>query len=213
VIKITINATGSEDAWQRQCLIEVTDGTTDVDIHALTETVDIDQGEREIDIINLLNLGQIPKHGAIGLTTVTIEGYPQQAGTAAAGAATGFFDIFASKPAIDSSGELDVDISNTLTRYRVAILWTNDATADEGADAVASGSLGMRFVMADCFCTSCKTTFTDGILKQTLMFKGTAFGKDGGAAASGIKQKWESCTASEALTALGSYTPGTTMWA
>ena len=209
---MTINATGSEDAWQRQALIEVDDGTTAVDVHALTETVDIDMGERDLDQINLVNLGQIPKHGAIGLTTVTFECYPLQAGTAAAGAATGVWDVFASNPAVDSSGELDVDISNTLTRYRVAIMWTNDATADEAADAVASGSLGMRFVMADCFCTSCKTSFTDGVMKQTLVFKGTAFGKDGGATASGIKIKMESCTASEALTALGSYTPGTTMW-
>ena len=205
---MTVTSYGSDDAWQRNAVIEISDGTTAVDIQALTETIDIDMGERDLDKIDLVNLGQIPKHGAVGITTITFEGYPQQAGTAAAGTGTGFFDMFASKPAVDSSGELDVDMSNTLTRYRVAVLWSDDGTVDEGADAVASGSKGMRFVMADCFCTSCKTSFTDGVLKQTLVFKGLAFDKS---AAANIKM--ESCTGSEALTALGTYTASTGKWA
>lgn len=200
--------TGSEDAFQRNAVIEITDGTTAVDVQAFTETIDIDMGERDLDKIDLLNLGQIPKHGAVGVTTITFECYPQQAGTAAAGAATGIFDVFASKPAVDSSGELDVDMSTTLTRYRVSVLWSDDSLVDEGADAVASGSKGLRFVIADCFCTGCKTTMTDGVVKQTLTFKGVAFDK---AAAANIKM--ESCTASEALTALGTYTPSTGKWA
>ena len=205
---MAVTSYGSEDAWQRNAFIEVTDGTTAVDIQALTETIDIDTGERELDKIDLVNLGQIPKHGSMGITTVTFECYSQQAGTASAGAATGVFDIFASKPAVDASGELDVDMSNTLTRYRVAILWCDDSTVDEGSDGVAEGSKGKRFVMADCFCTSCKTSFTDGIMKETLTFKGTAFDKN---AAPNIKE--ESCTTSETLTALGTYTPSTGKWA
>jgi len=205
---MTIDATGSEDAWQRQALVEVTDGTSYMDMESLTETIDIDMGERELDKIDLLNLGQIPKHGNVGITTITIEGYPLQAGTAATGTATGMFDIFASKPVVDSSGELDIDMSTTLTRYRVAILWTNDANATGADEEVDSGDLGLRFVMADCFCTSCKTDFTDGVLKQTIMFKGIAFRKDGT-----TNIKMESCTASETLTALGNYTAGGTRWA
>ncbi len=205
---MAVTSYGSDDAWQRDAVITVEDTSNGVDIQALTETIDIDMGERDLDKIDLINLGQIPKHGAIGITTITFEGYPLQAGTASAGAATGFFDLFAEKPLADSSGELDVEMTNTLTRYRVSILWSDDSLVDEGSDAVASGSRAIRFVMADCFCTSCKTTFTDGVMKQTLVFKGVAFDK---AAATNIKM--ESCTASETLTALGSYTPSTTKWA
>jgi len=205
---MTINATGSWDAWQRQAQINIDDGTTSVDVEAVTETCELDVGERSFDMLTLLNLGQIPKFGPIGITTLTLEVYPLQAGTAAAGTATGVWDIFASKPAVDASGEMDVDLSNTLTRYRVAILLTNDDDATGAEEEIDSGDLALRFVMADCFCVSCKSSFTDGIFKQTLVMKGIAFRKDG---TSNIKM--ESCTASDTLTALGTYTPGGTRWA
>ncbi len=205
---MTINATGDEDAWQRQCVIEVaSDATHQVRLTAMTETVDIDMGERDLDKIDLLNLGQIPKHGAIGITTITFEGYPLEAATETSATGDGFFDIFASAPLISGQPH-DVDMSNTLTRYRVAILWTNDTDVTDAADDVDSGDKGMRFVMADCFCTSCKTSFTDGVLKQTLVFKGICFDK---AAATNIKM--ESCDATAAFVALGDYTASTGKWA
>ena len=206
---MTINATGDEDAWQRQALIEVTsDSTHIVRLHAMTETVDIDMGEREIDKIDLLNLGQFPKHGAIGITTITFEGYPQEAATETTSTGDGFFDIFASAPLATGSQPADIDMSNTLTRYRVSVLWTNDADCDDASDDVDSGDKGLRFVIADCYCTSCKTSFTDGVLKQTLTFKGVCFDKD---AATNIKM--ESCDATAAMVTLGAYTASTVKWA
>jgi hypothetical protein len=292
---MAIGATGSEDAWQRVAYISVENSSTvKLQYEALTETIDIDNGERELDVINLVNQGQIPKHGAMGITTITFEGYPLQAGTAdtagatrgtpSGGLATGYFDAFASVQNTDSASQLDIDISNTLTRYRVAILWTDqdvlsdtaasssdsgsgsitvdgtpftadtyngarlkvtsgtasggqymitdtannaftltagdtpatDGVADNdslevyptGASALLQGSKGNRKVLADCICTSCKTTFTDGIMKQTLVFKGRNFNLAGVA-----RYKEESCTASDTLTALGNYTAGTTPWA
>ena len=204
---MTINATGSENAWQRQCLIAITDGTSTMAMESLTETVDIDMGERDLDKIDLCNLGQIPKHGALGITTITIEGYPKQAGSSATGTGYGFFDIFASKPAIDSSQPLDVDLSTTLTRYRVAAMWTNDPNATVADAATAAATASIRFVMAECFCVSCKSDFTDGVLKQTLVFKGIAFDTTGN-----TNIKMESHNAG-AMVALGTYTPGTTKWA
>jgi len=208
---MAINSTGDEDAWQRQALIEVTDGTSEMQLHALTETIDIDMGERELDKIDLLNLGQLPKHGSIGITTVTFEGYCQEAGSDTADASTaGYFDMFASNPVVDASQPLDIDVSNTLTRYRVAILWTEDTGADEASDATATSKKAMRFVMAECFCTSCKTTMTDGIVKQTLMFKGIAFDKS---ASTNIKMESNDSSASGGIPTLGAYTAGTTKWA
>ena len=204
---MTINATGSEDAWQRQCIIEISDGTSVMAMQALTETVDIDMGERDLDKIDLCNLGQIPKHGATGITTITIEGYPKQAGSAATGTGYGFFDIFASKPVVDSSQPLDVDMSNTLSKLRVAVMWTNDPNATLASAATAAATASIRFVIAECFCVSCKTDFTDGVLKQTLVFKGSAFDKTG---STNIKMESHN---NGAMVTLGAYTPGTTKWA
>lgn len=197
---------GDDDAWQRHALITIDDGTTAVQLHALTETIDIDVGERDLDVMNLLNLGQIPKHGGIGLTTVTFEGFAKEAGTIAAGTATGFWDLFAQKPAMDAAEPQTSTVTNTVTRYRVSILWTNDGAATAGSSAVTSGAtyLGKRFIIADCFCTMIKQSMTDGVLKTTLTFKGPAFDKLG----NGRLEMQSIDTTASALSALGSYTPG-----
>ncbi len=207
---MTINATGDEDAWQRQALVEVTsDSTHIVRLHAMTETIDIDMGERDLDKIDLINLGQIPKHGAIGITTVTIEGYPQEVATETTSTGDGFWDIFAAAP-ISGTQPADEDMTNTLTRYRVAILWTEDTSADDASDATSTSKKAMRFVIADCFCTSCKTTFTDGVLKQTIMFKGIGFDKS---ATTNIKMESNDSSASGGIPALGNYTASSVKWA
>lgn len=208
---MAIEATGSEDAWQRECLIEVTSGSTKIiRLTALTETVDIDNGERDLDKIDLVNIGQIPKHGAVGITTITFEGYPLQAGTATTSTGTGMFDMFASNAIIDSGQPLDIDLSATLTKYRVAILWTEDTGPDDASDATATSKKAMRYVIAECFCTSCKTDFTDGILKQTLVFKGPGLDKVKNA---NIKMESNDSSASGGIPALGNYVPGATKWA
>ncbi|KKL90496.1 hypothetical protein LCGC14_1904160, partial [marine sediment metagenome] len=147
---------GDYDAWQRHALVTVEDGTTAMQIHALTSSINIEGGERDIDTIPLFNLGQVVKHGPAGMVTVTFEGYALAAGTASAGTAVGFWDIFAESPAKDSSDPIGVSISTTRTRYRVAILWTNDSLATAGVTEVAAGTslAGVRFLFADCFCTA-----------------------------------------------------------
>ncbi len=197
---------GEYDAWQRECLIEVSDGTTHVQLAGLTETVDIDTGERELDVLNLLNLGQIPKHGGHGITTVTFEGYPLEVGTVGSGAqtGTGFWDIFAEIPGKDTEPQ-QILITNEVNRMRVVILWTDETGETLASGALTSGALGARFILSDCYCTSHKTDFTDGIMKVTLMFKGTAFENSASA-----RMKMESIDGSAGLSALNTYVPGTT---
>ena len=301
--------TGNEDAWQRKACIsvecdnEAAASYIKLQYEALSETIDIDTGERDLDVINLLNLGQIPKHGAIGICTITFEGYPLEAGTGQTAGATrgtpeggvakGYFEAYAYIPTrtmqsgsdADETQPFETTMTNTATKFRVAVLWTNesDATGTASAASNAAASItgtsvttndhagkmleitsgtgiggnymivshtatvytlttgdtpetdlgsstpnntytihptgsgavattttkGMRFVLADCFCTSCKTTMTDGIVKQTLVFKGAMFTKTGAALC-----KMESTDATSAqLPALGDYAPGSTYWA
>ncbi len=202
---------GDYDAWQRHALITVDDGTTEVQMHALTSSINIEGGERDIDTIPLFNLGQVVKHGPAGMVTVTFEGYALAAGTASTGTATGVWDIYADTPAVDNSDPFEVTVSTNRTRYLVAILWTNDGTATKGVSAVAQGTslAGIRFLLADCFCTAHVADFTDGVLKFTLTFKGTSIDK---AAAGNVR--WESVLKATdiALAAPATYVPGTTKW-
>ena len=175
--------------------------------------MDIDVGEKDIDIINLLNLGQVTKIGNMGMTTVTFEGYALEAGTSEAGGAnvnaTGFWDAFANTIRSDTSEPQGTAVTATATRFRVSILWTNDGAATAASGAVTSGAgyKGKRFVIADCYCVSCKPSMTDGVLKTTLAFKGAAFDK---AAAALIKM--DSGHDTSPITALASYVAGTTRW-
>ena len=210
MVKITVTTYGDYDAWQRHALISIDDGTSAVTIHAKTSSINLEIGERAVDIIELLNMGQIMKYGPVGLTTVTFEGYVLEAGSATgATEATGVWDIFADIPLSGGTQPLNVSISNNITRYRVSVLFTNDSAADQGSDAVTSGTgyKGMRFVMADCCCTSNPYDFGDGVNKFTLGFKGRAF-----SAAAAALIKLESGKDSTPIIALTAYTPGTTYW-
>ncbi len=209
-----IPGSGSEDAWQVRALITVEDDNTAVQIHALSEDVEIDIPEREYDKIDLLNDNQIPKHGGLGICTITINGYTLEAGTASAGSATGFWDIFADKPAMDASDPLTNTITNTRTRYRVSILLTNDGAATTGTSAVTSGSTfaGKRVMLADCICTKGGPTGTFSAnepQKDMLVFKGVAIDKAG---AGNVRIESIALATASALSAPASYAAGSTKW-
>jgi hypothetical protein len=216
---MAVTSYGSYDAWQRDCAItiEVSDEAATpalkaVHLQALTSSVNIEGGERDIDTIPLLNLGQVVKHGPAGLVTVTFEGYCLAAGTASTGAAAGVWDIYAEYPLKDSSDPITTALLLAeRNRARVSILWSNDSGGTTGISAVTSGNTyaGIRFMLADCFCTAHTMDFTDGILKFTLTFKGPAIDK---AAAGNVK--WESVLLATALalSAPSTYVAGSTKW-
>lgn len=209
-----IAGSGSEDAWQVRALITVEDDSTAVQLQALSEDIEVDIPEREYDKIDLLDDNQIPKHGGLGICTITINSYTLEAGTAAAGTATGTWDIFADKPAMDASDPLTNVITNTRTRYRVSILLTNDGAATAGTTAVTSGTTyaGKRIMLADCICTKggpSGSFSANEPQKDTLVFKGVAIDKAG---AGNIKIESIALATAAALAAPSSYVAGTTKW-
>jgi hypothetical protein len=219
-----ITGSGSEDAWQVRALITVDDGTTAVNIQSCAEDIEIDPPERGYDKIDLLADNQIPKHGGLGLCTVTINGYTLEAGTAAAGTGTGFWDIFAATPAADASDPIGQggtpgtdwvgEITNARTRYRVSILLTNDGAATAGTSAVTSGNTyaGKRVMLADCICTKggpSGTFSANEPQKDQLVFKGCAIDKSG---AGNVKIESVALATASALTAPSAYVAGTTKW-
>lgn len=86
------------------------------------------------------------------------------------------------------------------------IQWTNDSavTTATAANTSGAGYKGKRVGFADFICTGHKESFTDGVLKTTLTFKGPAFSKNGSA-----RIQMESGQDTTPLPAIGgTYTPG-----
>jgi len=64
------------EAWTESALINLNDGTTDMSIHAITDSIDIDSGEKGMEGIPTLGGGRIKKLTPQTDTTITFEGYP-----------------------------------------------------------------------------------------------------------------------------------------
>jgi len=188
-------------AWSETCLISITPytsaGTTDVEFAALTETVDSDLGDKDIDQIVNLTGGRLVKYLPQEITTITFEGYPVDIDFfGATGISQAFQDIVGNWDTIEP---LAVSATRNRGMFRIAILWTDDTTATSAAGATASGTNAYRIVFAHAYMTSMKPSFTDGILKFTFSFKCPAFNKNG------IAQIREESGDATALPALNTY--------
>jgi len=189
------------DLWSETALVSISSqGGSDVEFACSTETVDIDIGDKDFDIINTLCGGRMVKFNPQGETTITLEAYPLEAGTASGATGTGFFDLVNTA---DSTQPLQISVDREHNKYRIAILWTDKSGATSAAGALASLSTesGLRVVAADGYFISAKPSFTDGVLKYTVVFKVPAFDKSKSA-----NVKVESTDGSADLDALASYT-------
>lgn len=191
------------DAWMEKCKISISaQSGTDVKFEGLTETVDIDLGEKDIEGIALVNGGRVTKITPETDTTITLEAYPVEAGSddiSAATSGTGFFDLLHAE---DTSQPAAISNTTARSEYRLAILWTDDTTVTIAADSLtSSNNKGLRITGANGYITSVKPSFTDGTLKFTITFKVAAFDKAGNA-----QILLESTDGTATMTALASYT-------
>ena len=191
-----------DDAWMEECLIAISelDGA-DVQFAALTETVDIDDGDKDIEGVALVNGGRVTKWNPESDTTVTFECYPLEAGTDTGTEGKGFHDLMHTQ---DTAVPIRVLNDHTRTRYRLLLLWTNDVTAVTAQSTTAENASALRFGFAEGYFTSVKESFTDGILKYTVMFKVVPYDK-----AADSNKMYESAagsTVADILPAVASYT-------
>ena len=197
-----MTAAAVDDSWMETCLIAISKvGGSDLQFAALTETVDFDIGEKDIEGIPLVNGGRMTKWTPEGDSSVTFEAYPLEVGTDSGTTGKGFFDLMHT---VDASVPIRITNDRNRDKYRVLVMWTNDPTPTT-AQAVTSNTFSaLRIGMAEGHFTSVKPSFTDGDLKFTVMYKVTAFDKS----ASG-NVMMESCagtTAGDILPAIASYT-------
>ena len=197
-----MTAAAVDDAWMEVCLIGISiQAGSDIQFAALTETVDFDIGEKDIEGVPIVNGGRVTKWVPEGDSSITFEAYPLEAGTDTGTTAKGFFDLMHT---VDASVPIRITNDRNRDKYRVLVIWTNDSTVTTAQAVTTNTYSALRIGMADGHFTSVKPSFTDGILKFTVTFKVAAFDK---AAAGNVMI--ESCagtTAQDILPAIASYT-------
>ncbi len=197
-----MTAAATDDAWMETCLIAISIAAgTDIQFAGVTETVDFDIGEKDIEGIPLVSGGRVTKFTPEGDSSITFEAYPLQAGTQTGAVGLGFYDLMHS---VDSVVPIRVTNDRNRDKYRVLVLWTNDPTPTTAQSITVDTYSAFRIGMADGHFTSAKPSFTDGILKFTVTFKCAAFDKSGNG-----NVMMESCaggSAPDILPAIASYT-------
>lgn len=193
----------SFDAWQEKCLVALSkmDAGSNIEYWALTEDVDIDDGEKPMEGVAIVNGGRIAKHSPHGDIEVNMTMYPIAVSTASGTAGTGIFD--AKYTTADTTQPISISADATHQKYRVAILWTEDTTITTAGGATAANKYGMRFVCAGGYITKVKPEKfgPSDPFKVTVTFKAPPFDKSASANA-----KWESTDDSAVLAALANYT-------
>ena len=199
-----MTAVATDDAWMEECLIAISkigiEGS-DLAFAGVTNTVDFDLGSKDIEGIPLVNGGRVTKWTPEGDSTVTFEAYPLQAGTDTGTTGLGFYDLLHS---VDTAVPIRILNDRNRDKYRVLVLWTNDATATTAQSATAQNYSALRIGLADGHFTSIKPTFTDNVLKFTATYKCAAFDKSG--AANVMIESAAGSAAGDVLPAIAGYT-------
>jgi hypothetical protein len=195
-------AVAMSDAWMETCLISIAKiGGSDMQFAGLTETVEIDIGDKDIEGVALVNGGRVTKWKPEDDTTINFEAYPIQAGTDTGTTGKGFFDL---RNTVDTSVPIRVLNDRNRDKYRVLVLWTNDTTVTSAHSATTANYSGLRIGAADGYFTSVKPSFTDGILKWKISFKTAPFDKSG--VANLMVESAAGSTGSDVLPAVAAYT-------
>ena len=192
------------DAHQEVALVAISlAGGSDIQFAAITDTIDINQGDYPGEGIPTMAGGRIWKQSPQEDGEVTLEIYPIELDTTSG---VGLFQQY-NGGTIDTAEPLATDntfppgVSRIRDRFRIAILWTNDPAATTAEGSTAANTESLRYFATDCRITSHNADYTDDILKITVTFKFPALNKAGTVKNS----NWQSGD-DTALVALGSYT-------
>lgn len=196
------------DTWSETAIVSIAaQGGADVAFASITETVDIDIGDKDFDAIATLKGGRLVKFTPQEPTSITLEAYPLDAGTDTGTTGKGFFDLMHTS---DSSQPLQIKFDRTRSKYRIAIMWTdNTSLTDATAEVVAPTNNALRVVAAEGYFTSVKPSFTDGVLKFTVTYKVPPFDKNGD---ENVIIESVSGTTTATMAALASYTSSAKGW-
>jgi hypothetical protein len=165
------------DSWTEVCYIEITKegefAETTNQFAAITDTVDIDWGEKAIDWTANCIGGRIPTYTPETPTAVTLEMIP--VGIAKPEGLGQFF--------MGDESDVVQPLSTVATRsrftFRVALLWTSYTSVTKASQEIPITYSGLRFSFDSCKLTGLTYSFTDDILKCTATFSIRPFKKNG----------------------------------
>ena len=187
------------DTWSETAKVAIAAASgADQNFQTITETVDIDIGDKDFDVIATLAGGRLVKFTPQEPTTITLEAYPVEAGTISGATGKGFFDLMNT---VDASQPQIIVSDRVRNKYRISILWTDSTSVTYSHQQVGMPYTALRVAAADGFFTSVKPSFTDGVLKFTVTYKVPPFDKDGTANVCIM-----STDGTATLTAMASYT-------
>ena len=176
--------------------ITILDGS-EVQFATITETVDIDIGDKDFDAIATLKGGRLVKFNPQDVTTITLEAYPLEAGSSST-TGNGFFDLMNTQ---DATQPVSIAVDHQRDQYQMVVLWTEDTDVTTAGSAVTNSNEALRIVAKNGYFTGVKPAFTDGVLKFTVTFKCPPFTKAGTA-----NVTMESTDGIEDLSAVSAYT-------
>lgn len=187
------------DQWTEVCKVDITKagGSAAIPFGSLTDTVDIDWGEKAVEQTALVNGGRIVTYTPETPTVIRLEMVP--VGTAASATPTGLTQWFMGDDA-DVTQPLWTVNTRTRILFRVVLLWTDDAANTVASGVTAASTSSLRFSFWRCYLTSLKIAFTDDLLKATAEFTCIPFSKT----ASGMIASEEA--SNTALLALATFT-------
>lgn len=170
------------DSWSETALVtlNIMDITGDFHMESMTESIDIDWGEKGFESIANLLGGRIRKFNPEEDTSITIEGYVIDAGFTEGSDATvnGVMNFLQGAVTVTNGVVSSIDSSHTRRKVRLSVRWT-DQTGVNAEDALDKDNYNLRVVFADGYLTKATHSFTDKILKVTLTLKFPPFDKAG----------------------------------
>jgi len=155
------------DSWSEIAYITLTDQDatpTDLNFCALSESINIDEGERPVETNYTLCGGKIIRTMPQDDTTITVKAYPIEAGNdGAAGAEAtgkGFWDMFYDS-ITTAAGSVKVEnTSGTRKKYRIAVLWSSDTSSNNATRQIASPAYAcLRWVGRNGYITKLAPSF------------------------------------------------------
>lgn len=179
-----MTAVGYQDAWTEFCLIGITlRGDTEQLWSGMTEKIEFDWGDKDIEGIPLVNGGRVVKRIPMTDESVTLTMYPVSAdydgaATSATGAAQWFHTLI---PYGASTGESTTEPNtavntNIRQQFQLVFVWASTLPTT-ASGATAANASAYRITIKNAYMTKYKLKFDDYIMSAECTFKWAPFTK------------------------------------
>lgn len=176
----------TSEAWTDCAKVTITAqaaSLVNLEFYSLTESIDISDGSRDIESTPVLCGGKITRLKPQEDCEITMKCYPVLGfNPVATGTGTGLDDLFYDTlTTIETSNQYRVSsTSGTRKKFRIAILWTDEASVTNAIGALAKTTQALRYACRNAYMTDIKRSFAaDGLLSYDVTFKYAPRQKDG----------------------------------